>query len=101
MRSIAWFFGIASLHFVLSVAGTVLALRAAFDTQASFWAAPGAATLAYLSALLLAPLDLVRIILPAVWRDGYTEIAIVSVIFGAAAVGLLHLIRALRSRKGS
>lgn len=100
MRSLAWFLGIASLHFVLSVAGSVLALRAAFDTQVGFWAAPGAATLAYLSAILLAPLELVRVILPAEWRGGYAEIATVSILFGAVAVGILHLSRALRSRRG-
>lgn len=100
MRSLAWFLGVASLHFVFSVAGTVLALRAAFDTQAGFWAAPGAATLAYLSEILLAPLVFVRVIVPAEWRGGYAEIATVSVLFGAVAVGLLHLSRALRSRRG-
>lgn len=100
MRLLAWFLGVASLHFVLSVAGTVLALRAAFDTQAGFWAAPGEATLAYLSEILLAPLVFVRLIIPAGWRGGYAEIATVSVLFGAMAVGLVHLYRAYRMRGG-
>lgn len=85
---------------MFSVAGAMLALRAAFDTQAGFWAAPGAVTLAYLSEVLLAPLVFARVIVPAEWRDGYAEIATVSVLFGAVAVGLLHLSRALRSRRG-
>lgn len=100
MRSLIWFFGVASLHFVLSVAGAVLALRAAFDTQVSVWAAPGTAALAYLSQILLAPLVFVRVILPAEWQGGYAEIASASVLFGAVAVALLHLSRALRSRWG-
>jgi len=75
MRSLAWFLGIAGLHFVLSVAGTVLALRAALDTQAGFWAAPGMATLAYVSEVLLSPLYLLRAVLPAEWRGGYAELA--------------------------
>jgi len=99
MRSLAWFLGIAGLHFVLSVAGTVLALRAAFDTQAGFWAAPGTATLAYLSEVLLSPLYLLRAILPAEWRGGYAEIATVSILFGALAVGIVHTNRGLRSRR--
>jgi pheromone shutdown protein TraB len=99
MRSLAWFLGVAALHFALSAAGAILGLRAAFDTQVSFWAAPVAASLSYLSGVLMAPLAFVRPMLPAGWRDGYAEIAVVSVLFGAAAVALLHLGRALRSRR--
>ena len=96
MRSLACFLGAAGLHFAVSVAGSVLALRAAFDTQVSFWTAPGVATLVSVSEVLLAPLILVRVIVPAGWQGGYAEIATVSVLFGAVTVGLLDLWRALR-----
>jgi hypothetical protein len=85
---------------VLSVAGVLAALPAAFDTQAGFWAAPGKATLAWISAVLLAPLDWLQPLLPARSGPGYGEIAMASVLFGAAAVGLARLRRALlRGRK--
>jgi hypothetical protein len=64
MRSLALFLVVAVLHFLLSVAGVLAALPAAFDTQRGFWAAPGTAMLAWTSAALLAPLDWVRPLLP-------------------------------------
>lgn len=95
MRSFWLFVTVATLHFVLGVLGTVLSLRAAFDTQVSWRAAPGEAALAWLSALLLAPLAL----LPPHWRreTGYVEIAALSVGFGAAAVGLRYVWRRIRA----
>ncbi|MDH4172447.1 MAG: hypothetical protein OEZ09_01695 [Betaproteobacteria bacterium] len=98
MRFLLWFLAVAAGHFVLSAAGTVLALRAAFETQASFWDAPLLASLAHLSALLLAPLKLVRPLLPPSWHGGFGEIAVVSVLVAAAAVALMHAARTLRRR---
>jgi hypothetical protein len=46
MRTLALFSVVAVLHFVLSVAGVLAVLPAAFETQAGFWAAPGKAILA-------------------------------------------------------
>jgi hypothetical protein len=57
MRTLALFSVVAVTHFVLSVAGVLAVLPAAFETQAGFWAAPGKAILAWTSSLLLAPLD--------------------------------------------
>lgn len=101
MRSLGLFFVVAVLHFALSSVGLVLSIRAAFDAQASFWAAPGEATLAWFAGVLLSPLRYLQKLLPEGWRSdpgfpGYLEIATVSVIFGATAVALLHLWRALR-----
>jgi hypothetical protein len=104
MRSLVCFLGIAFLHFILSMAGLVLALRAGFAVQggqlwAGFLKEPIAVTLAYLSEALLAPLGLIRFILPTGWCGGYAEIMVVSILFGAVAVGILHLSRAFRSRR--
>lgn len=99
MRMLGLFLLVAVLHFALSVAGVLAALPAAFDTQAGFWAAPGKALLAWTSAVLLAPLDWLQPLMPAHASSGYGEIAVVSVLFGAAAVGLARLHRALRRRK--
>jgi hypothetical protein len=99
MRSLALFLVVAVLHFVLSVAGVVVALPAAFDTQAGFWAAPGTAILAWTSAALLAPLDWIRPLLPESAGSGYSEIALVSVLFGTAAVGIARLWRTLRRHR--
>lgn len=96
MQSLAIFLVVAVVHFVLSVAGVVVALPAAFDTQAGFWAAPGKATLAWSAAVLLAPLAWIRPLLPEASRYGYAEIALVSVLFGAAAVGVARLRRIVR-----
>lgn len=73
-------FGIvALLHFVLSVAGTVLALPAAFDEK------PVQVILAWTAAVLLSPLALLS---PGDF--GYLEIAAVSVLFGLAAAAIAH-----------
>jgi hypothetical protein len=48
----ALLFGLVGvLHFVLSVAGIVVALPAAFDAQAGFWNAPVKITLAWTAAV--------------------------------------------------
>lgn len=99
MRALALFSFVAVLHFVLSIAGILAVLPAAFDTQAGFWAAPGKAVLAWTSTVLLAPLDWVRPFLPDRAGFGYVEIAAVSVLFGLAAVGLAGLWRALSRHK--
>ncbi len=101
MRSLTVFLTVTALHSVLSVAGAVLSLRAAFDTQVSWRAAPGEAAITWLSAALLAPLAYAQRFLPPHWRSdtGYPEIVAVSAGFGAAAVGLLQLWRAWRSRR--
>src|SRR5512134_970087 len=100
MRTLALFSVVALLHFVLSVVGILAVLPAAFDTQAGFWAAPGKAILAWTAAVLLAPLDWARPLLPERADFGYLEIAAVSILFGLAAVGLAALWRALRAHKG-
>jgi hypothetical protein len=101
LRSLTLFLTVAALPFVLSVTGAVLSLRAAFDTQVSWRGAPGKAALAWLSAVLLAPLAYAQRFLPPHWRSdtGYPEIAAVSVGFGAAAVGLLQSWRVWRPRR--
>jgi hypothetical protein len=101
MRTLALFSVVAVLHFVLSVAGVLAVLPAAFETQAGFWAAPGKAILAWTSSLLLAPLDWVRPLLPGRADFGYGEIAVVSVLFGATAVGLAHLWRTVKTQHRS
>jgi len=94
MRILALFLTVVLLHFVLSVAGIIVGLSAAFDAQAGFWAAPGKVILVWTSAVLLSPLAL----LPNQGSFGYGEIAAVSVLFGVAAVGLARLWRAARKR---
>ncbi|MEW5976666.1 MAG: hypothetical protein AB1898_12760 [Acidobacteriota bacterium] len=94
-RLLLWFISAAGLHFALSVAGTILALRAAFDVKRGFWSAPGAVTLAYLSEILLFPLALVRMVIPVGWQGGYAEVAMVSLLFGCGVAAILHL----RSRR--
>lgn len=102
VRTLAVFTVVAVLHFVLSVVGILAVLPAAFETQSGFWAAPGKALLAWTSAVLLAPLDWARPLLPGRGAEfGYLEIAAVSVLFGVAAVGLDRLWSALREHKGN
>lgn len=104
MRSLALFLAVGAVHFVLSVAGILATLPAAFDTQPGFWAAPGKAKLAWVLAwtagILLAPLGWANPWLPPRAGFAYTEIAVVSASFGVAAVGLLRLGRVLRRRAG-
>lgn len=88
MRTLAVFLLVTILHFVVSVAGIVVALPAAFETQAGFWAAPGEAVLAWTSGVLLAPLAWVQPLLPKHASFGFGEIFAVSILFGIAAVGL-------------
>jgi hypothetical protein len=99
MRSLTLFVTVGALHFVLSVTGAVVSLRASFNSQAGWREAPIEVAFAWLSAVLLAPLTCAQRVLPPDWRShtGYPEIAAVSVGFGAAAVGLLHVWRAWRS----
>lgn len=99
MRTLGLFLLVAISHFLLSVIGILAALPAAFDTQAGFWAAPGTAALAWTSAVLLAPLDWLQPLMPARSGVGYGDIAVVSVLFGATAVGVARLWRVLRGRK--
>jgi len=96
MRSLALFLVVSVLHFLLSVVGIVAVLPAAFDTLGGIWAAPVKAVLAWTSMVLLAPLDWVRPFLPEGAEFGYLEIAMVSVLFGTAAVGIARLGRVLR-----
>lgn len=100
MRTLALFSIVAILHFVLSVAGILMALPAAFETQAGFWAAPGKALLAWTAAVLLAPLAWAQPLLPQRAGFSYAEIAAVSVLFGAAAVALEKLIRSVLRARG-
>jgi hypothetical protein len=100
MRLLAVFCAVTVLHFVLSVAGVVLALPAAFAYQHGFWAAPVKITLAWTAGVLLAPLTL----LPSPRDIGYPEIAAVSVLFGVAAAAITYAVgrarRADRRRGG-
>lgn len=98
MRAPGLFLLVAVAHFALSVVGVLVTLPAAFDAQAGFWAAPGKATLAWISAVLLAPLEWLLPLMPARASPGYGEIAVVSVLFGAVAVGVARLWRAFRRR---
>jgi hypothetical protein len=99
MRALILFSIVATLHFVLSVAGILVALPAAFASQSGFWAAPGKILLAWTAAVLLAPLDWARPLLPQGVDFGYVEIAAVSVLFGLAAVCVDRLWRARKGRK--
>ena len=87
------FFSVAIAHFVLSLVGFSMALPAAFATQGGqgFWAAPGKVILASIGGVLLAPV---------VWLRGsqfeIIDIALGSVLFGAAAVTLARLWHAAR-----
>lgn len=91
---LAVFVGVAALHFVLSVAGQVLALRVAFDSQ------PGGApklletAVVRLAELLLSPLIVIPHVVPGLSTpSGYLETAVTSASFGIAAAGMLWLRR--------
>ena len=77
-------------HFLLSVVGQALALRVAFDTAPGGTARPLDVGLVRAAEILLAPLLVIRWVMPGVPVD-YPEIAATSVAFGAAAVGALWL----------
>jgi len=98
-RSLALFLTVAVLHFALSFAGIWVSLPAAFEGQAGFWAAPGKILLVWIAAVLMAPLSWATPLLPRGADLDLSMIALLSVLFGAAAVGLFHLWRALRARK--
>ena len=95
LRALAVFSIVSTLHFVLSVTGLAFMLPAAFETQggAGFWAAPGKSMLAWMSNVLLAPLWF----FPSRTDFGFLHVAAVSLLFGAAAVGLVHLRRKRRT----
>ena len=95
MRSLVVFCVVSVLHFVLSVAGVVLGLPAAFAAQQGFWTAPVKITLVWTAGVLLAPLAL----LPPPGDFGYPEIAAVSVLFGLAAVAIAYAVA--RARRAS
>ena len=80
----------AVLHFAVSVAGAIFALPAAFD---GFAVSPGKTLLAWMAAVLLAPL-------PWLGRDyGYAEIAVLSVLYGFAAVSAVRLVAKWRAAR--
>ena len=90
MRALAIFASVAILHFALSVAGVIFALPAAFD---GFAVSPGKTVLAWIAGVLLAPL-------PWLGRDfGYTEIAVLSVLYGFAAVSAVRLVATWRAAR--
>jgi hypothetical protein len=96
---LALFLTVAVLHFVLSVAGLLVALPAGFETQGvGFRAAPGKSLLAAIAAVLLAPLAWLQPLLPERAGFSYVEIAAVSAFFGVAAVALVALARRLLQR---
>jgi len=81
---------VAVLHFVVSVAGVIFALPAAFD---GFAVSPGKTVLAWTAAVLLAPL-------PWLGRDfGYGEIAALSALYGFAAVSVVRLVATWRAAR--
>jgi len=87
---LAVFATVAVLHFLISVAGIIFALPAAFD---GFAAAPGKTVLAWIAGILLAPL-------PWLGRDyGYGEIAVLSALYGFAAVSAARLFATRRAAR--
>jgi hypothetical protein len=86
-RALVVFLAVAIVHFALSIAGFLLVLPAAFETQGvGFWAAPGKMTLVAIASVLLAPVAWI-------WGSAYEfpHVAAVSALFGAAAVLLMRL----------
>ena len=91
---LAVFVGVAALHFVLSVAGQVLALRVAFDSQPGGTPKPLETAVVRLAELLLAPLIVIQHVAPGLSTpSGYLETAVTSASFGIAATGMLWLVR--------
>jgi len=79
---------------VLSVAGQVLALRVAFDSQPGGTPRLLEAAVVRLAELLLAPLIVIQHVAPRLSTpSGYLETAVTSASFGIAAAGMLWLLR--------
>ena len=94
LATLAVFVVVAALHFVLSVAGQVLALRVAFDSQPGGTPRPLEAAVVRLAELLLAPLIVIQHVAPRLSTpSGYLETAVTSASFGVAAAGMLWLLR--------
>jgi hypothetical protein len=88
------FVGVAALHFVLSVAGQVLALRVAFDSRPGGAPKPFETAVVRLAELLLTPLNVIQHAAPGLSTpSGYLETAVTSASFGIAAAGMLWLLR--------
>jgi hypothetical protein len=85
-------------HFIVSVTAQVLALRVAFDAAPGRTVRPLAVAVVRVAEILLAPLLVIRWIVPGVSVD-YPEIAATSVAFGAAAVGALWLAQRRRRHR--
>jgi hypothetical protein len=94
-RAILLFLAVAIAHFTLSLVGFAMVLPAAFATQGGqgFWAAPGKVILASIGGVLLAPVAWL-------WGSQFEliHIAIVSVLFGLAAVTLMRLWKSWKLR---
>jgi len=94
LATLAVFVVVAALHFVLSVAGQVLALRVAFDSQPGGTPKPLETAVVRLAELLLAPLIVIQNVAPRLSTpSGYLETAVTSASFGIAATGMLWLVR--------
>lgn len=93
VRLLIVFCAVSVLHFVLCVAGVVLALPAAFAWQHGFWAAPVKITPVSIGGVLLAPVDLFS---SSHGEFGYLEIAAVSVLFGLAGVAIAYAVSRAR-----
>jgi hypothetical protein len=89
VRLLIVFCAVSVIHFVLCVAGVVLALPAAFAYQHGFWAAPVKITLAWIGGVLIAPIGLFS---SPHEVFGYLEIAEVSVLFGLAAAAITYAV---------
>jgi hypothetical protein len=90
MAAVMLFAVVVAAHFIVSVVGQVLALRVAFDTAPGGTARPLEVVVVRAAEILLAPLLVIRWVMPSVSVD-YPEIAATSVAFGAAAVAALWL----------
>ena len=71
-----------------------MVLPAGFESQGvGFWAAPGKLALVWIASVLLAPVAWLR-----GSEFGFADIAVASVLFGAAVVGAVHLWRMRENR---
>ena len=88
LATLAVFVVVAALHFVLSVAGQVLALRVAFDSQPGGTPKPLETAVVRLAELLLAPLIVIQNVAPRLSTPSvYLETAVTS------SVGALSFVR--------